>query len=218
MKITVLDENYLEAAQKYVQETAGSGFNIPGKSIENYEDIFCFSYQSGSYLKTLNAEDMQVGPGPHVLVKADGRIFPYSGSYSYAEAIQETRMKLYREKIIKSVHSGYQPDKEYTLIIEKIHHEDQLIFILRDYKASFIIPEIIGNSIYRTERTYKKSELKKRFELLPAEFNKLHGDFSTALNNIIETYCCEFSLKEKDHYPYASYTGNAKEKDYETVW
>ncbi|WP_153395135.1 hypothetical protein [Chryseobacterium vaccae] len=213
-----MDENYLEAAQKYIQETAGNGFGIPDESIDIHEDVFCFCYQPDLYLQTLNPVDMQIGPGPHVLVKADERIFPYSGSYSYAEAIQETRMKLYREKIIKSIHSGYQLDKEYILIIEKIHHEDQLVSVLREYKASFIIPEIIGNSIYRTARTYQKSELKKRFELLPAEFNKLLGDFSAALTNIIETYCCEFSLKEKDHYPYASYTGNAGEKDYETIW
>lgn len=213
-----MNGSYLAAARKYIQETAGPGFDIPPKSIEEYEDVFCFSYQPDLYLKTLNPRDMQIGPGPVVLVKADGRIFPYSGSYSYAEAIEETRMKLYREKIIKNILPDYQYDKEYTLIIEKIHHEDQLISVLRKYKTGFIIPEVIGNSIYRTERIYKTNDLKKRFSRLPAEFNKLSGDFSAVLAELIEGYCCEFSLKTKDRYPYASYTGNAGEKDYETVW
>ncbi|GAA5086739.1 hypothetical protein GCM10023210_08920 [Chryseobacterium ginsengisoli] len=210
-----MEKNYLEIARKYVYETIGEEL----ESIEDYDDIFCFFYQSKKYLETLDFRDMLVGQGPQLIIKSDGRIIPFGSAYTSDTAIRETRKKILIEKTIRKVCPNYNYWYDnYVLIIDKVFNENKLISILKDHRATYIIPEVIGNSIYRVGKVYTKNDLIKRFQNPPASFSTFYGLYSELLIKLTESYCCNFSIKPKKNRKFASSVEYATEKDYETVW
>ncbi|MFC5875867.1 hypothetical protein ACFP3I_25340 [Chryseobacterium arachidis] len=196
--IQIMENNYLEVARKYVYDTIGEKFYIPEDSIYEYEDIFCFSYQSKKYLETSDFREMSVGQGPQLIIKADGRIIPFGSAYTFDAAIRETRKKILIEKTIREICPNYNYWQDnYVLTINKIFNEETLISILKDHRATYIIPEIIGNSIHRVGKVYTKNDLIRRFKELPASFNTFYGLYSDLLIKLTESYCCNFSISQK---------------------
>jgi hypothetical protein len=214
-----MGKNYLEIARKYIYETEGDEFDVSEESIENYEDIFCFFYQSKKYLKTLDFRDILVGQGPQLIIKSDDRIIPFGSAYTSDTAIRETRKKILIENTIRKVCPNYNYwHDNYVLIINKVFNEEKLISVLKYHRATYIIPEVIGNSIHRVGKVYTKNDLIKRFKELPASFNTLYGLYSDLLIKLVESYCCDFSIAPKENRKFASYVEHATQKDFETVW
>ena len=214
-----MKKNYLEIARKYIRETKGEEFDVPEESIEDYEDIFCFFYQSKKYLKTLDFRDMLVGQGPQLIIKSDDRIIPFGSAYTSDTAIREIRKKILIENTIRKICPNYNYWQDnYILVINKIFNEDRLISILKDHRATYIIPEVIGNSIHRAGKVYTKNDLTKRFQDLPANFHTFYGLYWELLIKLTESYCCDFSIKLKENREFASSLVYATEKDFEPVW
>ncbi|WP_326984916.1 hypothetical protein VUJ46_10415 [Chryseobacterium sp. MYb264] len=214
-----MEKDFLKIAEKYIQENIGADFSISLDDITDLDDIFCFYYQSKKFIETGDHRYMSVGIGPHLLIKSDERIISLPPSYTYDAAIREVRKKINTEKFIQTKCPDYNYwHDNYVLIIDKVYDETKLISILRDYRISYIVPEVIGNSIHRVGKPYKKDELEKRFENLPTEFNTLYGLFSNVLTELIQSFCCELSVTPKIIKKYNSYGENATEADYEIVW
>ncbi|WP_312388749.1 hypothetical protein [Chryseobacterium sp.] len=214
-----MEKNFHEIARKYIHEKVGEDFDLSPDELTDLDDIFCFYYQSKKFLETGDHRYMSVGIGPQLLIKSDERIISLPPSYTYDAAIREVRKKLQIEKIIQTKCPNYNYwHDNYILIIQKIYSEPKLISILRDYRVSYIVPEVIGHSIHRVGKPYQKSELIKRFKHLPAEFNTLYGLFSNILMELIESFCCEFSIQPKEIKRYSSHTTNASEDDYKIIW
>jgi hypothetical protein len=213
-----MQKNYLEIAKKYVLENIGEEFDV-AEEIEDYEDIFCFFYQSKKYLETLDFRKMYVGQGPQLIIKSDGRIIPFASAYTSDIAIKETRKKILLEENIRKICPNYNYWQDnYVLLINQVFNEEKLISVLKDHRATYIIPEVVGNSIHRVGKVYTKNDLIKRLQHLPASFNTLYGLYSDLLTKLMESYCCDFSIAPKENRKFASYVEYSTEKDYETVW
>ncbi|MCO6176402.1 hypothetical protein NHF50_15235 [Flavobacterium sp. NRK F10] len=99
MKNNVND--FFKIAEDFVKTEIGSDVSILKDSIEDLEDLYCFTYQSKEYLKTNDFSSILVGQGYLYLNKSDKRIFSIGSTYPFESGLKEIREWLYFEKKIR---------------------------------------------------------------------------------------------------------------------
>lgn len=217
--VLYMEKDYLSIARQWVKEKVGEDFDVTAEMTKDYDDIFCFSYQSKEFLNTNDYHYFDTGIDPQLIIKIDSRFIPFGSGYTFEIAAQETRKKLLKEKSIKMVCPNYNYwEDNYVLIIHQVFDEAKLISILKSYRATYIVPEVIGNSIHRVGKAYTQNDLIERFNNLPATFHTLYGFFSEVLLELIESFCCELNIVPKEKKKYASYIEHSIPTDYEIIW
>ena len=211
--------SYKKQAKKFILEEVGSDFAIVEKSIRDLTAFFCFTYQTRAFIHSGKAEDMCIGQGYHFIFKADNRLFSFGSGYSFSEALRHLQNQLDDEKTIRSIFYEFDIRNAYTLTINKLHKKQFVLDTLMQFYITYIIPEIVGKSIYRIPKSYTKKLLHERFSQLPVEFNGISKqDLPRLLTSLIRLECCQFDLGEKKEEKFASYTSKAKDKDLQPLW
>jgi hypothetical protein len=212
-------DTYLDIAKEYISTAIGTDFAIVPESIHDLEDVFSFSYQTRTFLETGNFSYMTVGQGPTFIHKKDDRIFHYGSRFSFEEALNDLRKKLETETRIKTHTADFDLDTRYNLQINRIKKKQLLIDTLVAHKIEYIIPEIVGDSIFRISKTYKFRGLEIRLKELPAIFNATIGNTNVDLiNDLIQQDSCEFELIKHIPMKYEVYTSRATPEDLKPIW
>jgi len=214
-----MEKDYLSIARQWIKEKLGENFDVTAEMTKDYDDIFCFSYQSKEFLETNDYHYFDTGIGPQIIIKSDQRIIPFGSGYTFEIAAQETRKKLLKEKKIRTVCPNYNYwEENYILIIHQVFDEAQLISILKSYRATYIVSERKGNGFHRVGKAYTEKDLTDRFCTLPTQFHTLYGFFSDTLIELIEASCCELSIEPKEKKPDTSYIDYPTDQDDEIIW
>lgn len=211
--------NYFEIAVKYIAENAGPECAIMKEGILDVEDFYCFSYNSKKYLEGGYYGDMLIGPGSIIISKKDGRIFEYGSGYSSENAIADLRKRLHLEIEIKKEKPHFILNTHYDLEITRVKRKMALIELLVEYQTTYIIPEAVGNAIYRVAKSYTSSQLEGRLKMLPATFHGIDWRENVNLfSALLKSNSCEFNLIEHIDYRLEKYTPDATAKDLEPIW
>ncbi len=208
----------LKAAIDFIAVKAGPHFSISPNSIEETDDFYCFTYAPTEYLnRSGSLEPIEIVGGFNILNKADNRIFRYSGSFSYQNGMADLSERLKKETEIKRHLPIFSLNHSYCLTIISNYSAEKVANVLIKYKATFIIPEIVGDSIFRIPTLYKKEQLMKRLSTMPATFNCLQVDCDLLLE-LLAIRGCNFEIVLKQHKQAAKYTNQATTSDLEPIW
>lgn len=186
-----------EIAENYIKRTIGSDFAIVQDSIEDLSDFYAFTYQTRKYLETGNFLDMAIGQGYIFLHKPDNRFFSFGSGQNFEDSLVELRSQILKEKEIQKSFPHFDIQKQYDVRVTKIVHKDVLIDVLIQNKTTYIVPDIVGNSIFRIAKIYKKKSLAERLTLLPTTFHGVNQEvLPSVVQHFTETNCCQFDLVE----------------------
>ena len=192
-------DEYLKIARQYFSENVGDDVDVVEEYVEDFEDLFYFSYQSKDFLKTGNFEDMLIGQGPIFIIKKDGRIVDYGSVWGEKIARIDVINKLNKERLIRIFHNDYNIwNENYDLIINKIYEDDEegIISLFLKYKVQYVLTNQNKESSYFY---FNKDQLQKKFKKLPFNVGNRFDDFLyNVLVELINNYpYCEFTLLEK---------------------
>lgn len=198
--------DFFKIAEDFVKTEIGNDVSILKDSIEDLEDLYCFTYQSKEYLKTNDFSSILVGQGYLYLNKSDKRIFSIGSTYPLESGLKEIREWLYFEKKIRMYYPDYELNIKYDIIVTQINDKEILKKILIRYETSYIIPEVVSNFIYRISKNYNSKILDQRLELLPSTFKGISQSTNFKLiTNLIESNCCKFDIVKHINKNYSSY-------------
>lgn len=208
-----------EIAENYIKRAIGGDFAIDQDSIEDLSDFYAFTYQSRKYLETGNFLDMAIGQGYIFLHKSDNRFFSFRSAQDFEDSLVELRYQILKEGEIQKSFPHFDIQKQYDIRVTEVVNKDVLIDVLIQNKTTYIVPDIVGNSIFRIAKIYEKKSLAERLSLLPTTF---HGVNQMVLPSVvqyfIETNCCQFDLVESIKKECATYTDNATPEDLDPIW
>lgn len=192
-------DEYLKIARQYLSENVGDDVDVVEEYVEDFEDLFYFSYQSKDFLKTGNFEDMLIGQGPIFIIKKDGRIIDYGSVWGEKIARIDVINKLNKERLIRIFHNDYNIwNENYDLIINEIYEDDEegIISLFLKYKVQYVLTNQNKESSYFY---FNKDQLQKKFKKLPFNLGNRFDDFLyNVLVELIDNYpYCEFTLLEK---------------------
>lgn len=210
---------YLDLAKKYINTEIGTDFAIVPEGINDLEDFFSFTYQTKEFLETGNFSAMTIGQGYHFIHKKDQRIFPYGSRLSFEEAMNDLREKLAIEVRIKTHKVNFELDVRYNIQINQIRNKQLVIDLFIKHRLEYIIPEVVGDSIFRISKPYKKNELLLRLDNLPTTFSEIQGhDMSYLIDDLLKSACCDFDLILHIPVKYEVYTSRATPGDLNPIW
>lgn len=209
--------NYKQKAREYIDQV-NPDCGIVEESIEDLVDFYGFIYQSKKFLETDDFSDMLVGNGYVFLSKTDQRIFCYGSREGVEKNLQHLRNKVSNETIIRDYFPNYDHQREFILQIVSSSNEHLLADILQN-KVYYIIPEIVGGSIYRIPSGYRKKLLYEKLQNLPHTFNNIEQEeLDELLLKIIKLSDTKVQLIVKKEIKRANYESKAKTKDLEPIW
>lgn len=214
-----MSNNYLKLAKEYIKESVGENYTIVEDSIFDLDDFFVFTYQTKKYIETKQFQDMAVGQGYYFFYKKDKRIFVFGSSYSYEVALNKIRRMISNEIEIRQFLPQFNILEEYNLNILESRKKQLLVDALIKLKVTYVIPEVIGTTIYRVPKFYKKNLLFERLRNLPIIFHGIENNKLPQL--IIELYkgdFCKFKLIPKSENNLAKYVDKAAEIDLTPIW
>lgn len=211
--------NYLKIATEYISAEVGDDFAIVKDSIVDLNNLYCFVYQTKEYLNTGNFHAMAVGQGYHFINKNNNRIFSYGSGFSFEEALADIKRSLIIEAGIRKHKSCFELQKRFDIQINQISKKQLLIDLLKKHAITYVIPEIVGDSIFRIPKKYNSKVLEERFQELPAIFKGIGIDTCLYLTDeLINTECCEFDLICHIDTKRAAYVNTATPEDLKPVW
>lgn len=210
-------KSLIEIAKEYIKAEYGSEFGIIEDSIIETDDLFCFVAQTLKYLESGNIFDMAIGGGYIFINKTDHRIFGYGSGMDFNTSIIDLRKSIKIEKKIRKYIPDFDQQKKYAISIVKVKNEEALIQILLQMDISYIIPEIVGTSIFRVSKPYKKKKIKERLINLPTTFNLVTISLNI-LYEFVKKDSCEFHLIEFEFPNRAKYVSEATAIDLEPIW
>ncbi|MCX8531607.1 YrhB domain-containing protein [Chryseobacterium luquanense] len=192
-------DEFLKIARQYLLENIGDDVDVVQESVEDFEDLFYFSYQSKEFLNTKNFEDKLIGQGPIFIIKKDGRIVSYGSAFGSREARIDVINKLNKERLIRIFQEDYDIwETDYDLVINKIYERDKerIISMLLKYKTQYTLTNQNKETSYHF---FNKDQLQKKFKKLPLNLGKLFNDsLDNVLVELINNYpYCEFTLLQE---------------------
>ncbi len=209
---------YLKAAIDFIAAKAGPYYSISPNSIEETDDFYCFTYLPTEYLnRDKFLEPIGIAGGFNILNKADSRIFRYSGGIPYENGMADLSERLKKETEIKRQLPIFSLNHSYCLTIVSNYSAEKVANVLIKYKAAYIIPEVVGDSIFRIPALYKKEQLMKRLSTLPVTFSCVQVDCDVLLE-LIAVKGCNFEIALKTNKQMAKYTSGATTSDLEPIW
>jgi len=212
-------ENYFIIANRLIAETMGTEYAILPESTVDTEDIFGFSYQSKRFLQTRDVMDMVVGQGPVLLSKVDQRLFVYGSAYSIATAMADLWLQLDREKSVRAQFHAFDFRHSYNLTVTRIDKKQQLMESLLRQGMTYILPEVVGEDIFRIPKPYTKLQLENRLKELPTTFHHKTGQWiSRFYQENVTWQLCEMELAPYQKTERARNIQRATEEDLKPIW
>ncbi|UKN02728.1 hypothetical protein K6119_04265 [Paracrocinitomix mangrovi] len=211
--------NYSIQAEDFVKTNYGPEFSIVKSSIQDLPDLFCFTFQSVQYLESRNLEDLAVGSGYNFIQKSNNRVFSYGSGHGFDEALDITRAKIRQEEYINDIIPEFDIQKHYNLRILKVHKNQMLLDVLLKYKLTYVVPDVVGNTIYRVLKTYKKNLLTEKLSNTPVTFHGINQNVLPEMIIAISTNSsCEFEIVEYADRNFVNYLDKATDEDLATIW
>lgn len=210
---------YLLLSSQYVAGKYGDGFAVVPGSIRDFEDLYCFTFQTKKFLETNNIVDMAVGNGYTFIYKLDNRIFEAGSRFTFEQSLKDLRNKLKVESYIKRQVSNFRLNLDFDLKILEIHQVKLLLDVLDKHELTYIIPEVVGDSIFRISKRYTQTLLQTRLKDLPVIFHGVdHLNCLYLADELLRYNICRFELQERQVKNYARYVGRATAEDLESIW
>ena len=183
-------KDYLSEARQHIREKYGEQFSVLEKSIVDLDRFYCFTFQSNEFLKTGNFSTMAVGQGYTIINKADNRFFNFGSGYSLDESLKVLDENLQTEAGIRKYKSQFILGTRYDLQINSIKKRQTLIEILQGHQVTYVIPEVVGDSIFRIAKAYDSKKLEKRLLELPVVFHGV-SESLMLINELTTSACCD---------------------------
>lgn len=210
---------YKTLADNYIKNTVGTDFSIVLDSIQDLNDFFCFTYQNRRYIETGDILHMAVGQGYTFIKKSDHRVFSFGSRYSFDLALSKLRNQVSKEAVIRKAIPHFDLLEKFSLKIISIYKKEKLIHLLLENKPTYVIPEVVGNSIFRVPKDYNKKSLSERLLNLPVELQGLNQErLPGLLLDLVKTNCCQFKLIEKKERNLEVHADKASDDDMEPIW
>ncbi len=203
-------DKYYNIATKFIKE-AGDNYAIVKESIKDLDDYYCFTYHT--------TPAMPDGPGYNFINKKDDRIFSYESGVLFASALKDLVEQLTIEARIKVHKADFNIKTRFDILIVGIKNENLLTNTLIKHATYYVVPEIVGDSITRTEKNYYSEVLEERLKYLPTIFRGIKLENGPYLiDELIKTESCEFNLLKHIERQYAKDTKESTNKDLAPVW
>ena len=106
---------------------------------------------------------------------------------------------------------------KYNLQINSIKKQQTLIEKLKGHKLTFVIPEVICDSIFRIPKTYDSKGIEKRLKDLPVVFYGVSNSLRL-IDDLLSSDCCDFDLPIHQNKNLAKYITRATEEDLKPIW
>lgn len=210
---------YLLFACQYVAGKYGDGFAVVPGSISDLHDLYCFTFQTKKFLKTNNIVDMAVGNGYIFICKHDNRIFETGSRFTFEQSLKDLRNKLKIESAIKRQIPNFQMNLDFDLRILEIHQVELLVDVLDKHGLTYIIPEGVGDSIFRIPKRYNKALLQRRLKDLPVVFHGMNSSGCLFLiDELLKCNVCRFELLKHQVNTFAKYLDRSTPEDMEPIW
>lgn len=201
--------DFREMAQKYIENRNLKEFRMS----EHYEDNKCYVFTV--YHPTIE----YVGDGPVVINKEDRRFFEYGSQYSVEKSMGDYRRKIMFEKIARQFLPEIDILKTYNMSVVKIIRKWPLIEKIAELGFQYVIPEIVGETIFRIPRAYNSELIRKRLKDLPCIFNNVSGiEICRILYLHSLTRTVELEIFEYAEVKRATNIKNSTEEDLQPVW
>lgn len=210
---------YLAIATEYVNNEIGTDFAIVPESIRDLEDVFCFTFQTKAFLETGDFSAMTVGQGYNFILKKDNRHFSYGSGFSFEEALDDLRKKIAMEARIKAFKADFELDSAYSIQIHQIRKKQLVVDVLLKHHLQYVIPEVVGDSIFRISRKYKATDILTRLNDLPVTFNLIPSNTLIYLiDELLKLNVCTFELIPYVHQQREVYSSRATPEDLAPIW
>jgi hypothetical protein len=212
-----MTNDYLDQARRYVSNRFGNEVSVLEESIIDSDRFYCFTLQSNEFIRTRNPSEMVAGQGYTIINKEDNRFFDFGSRYSLSESLKILEKDLIMERKIRKYKPQFELWTRYDIQINTIKKRQVLIEKLKEFKVTYIIPEVVGDSIFRISKPYDAGNLEKRLKDLPVIF---HGvtDGLGLIDGLLNSDCCEFDLLKHQEKSAAKCADTATEEDLKPIW
>jgi hypothetical protein len=209
--------DFLTEARRHVREKYGDKYAVLKDSIVDSDRFYCFTFQSNEFIRTGDYSTMAVGQGYTIINKKDNRIFDFGSRHSLDQALKVLDENLWIEDRIKKHKPEFELGTKYDLRINSIKKRQTLIEKLKASGLTYIIPEIVGDSIFRIAKTYDLKGIEKRLNELPVVFHGI-SDELTLIDDLLSSDCGDFDLPKHQDKSLAKYVDRATEEDLQPIW
>lgn len=211
--------SYFDQAEIFINKEVGKDFGIVKESIQDLSDFYGFTYQSRKYLETGNFEDMMIGQGYNFINKLDNRVFSYGSGYGFEEALKELRKKVSQEAEIKKTIPDFEIQKRFDLRISSVENKQILVDTMLKFGLTYVIPEVVGSSIFRIAKNYKRTLFFEKLTDLPIIFHGMNqNELAELIIELIKNSSCEFDILQHEEKSFAKYVDKATKVDLEPIW
>lgn len=201
--------NYKEKAIKYIDSVGIQGMKL--KELEDTKEFYAFTYY--------HPTEIYAGQGPIFINKLDGDIFTYGSGSGMEFAKQDFLNQIKLQNIIRNKFSDFYIQKTYVMTISRVFGKTVLVDLLLDLNLSYIIPEIVGEDIFRISKKYDRSLLEERLKELPCIFSNIVGPEIGAImkrnkfNQLLEFQIVEYIETNKE-----TRSERATKEDLKPIW
>jgi hypothetical protein len=209
--------DYLAKARQHVRDHYGDDFSVLEASIVDSERFYCFNFQSNAFIQTQDMMTMVVGQGDTIINKEDNRFFNFGSRFSLAASLKMLEENLLTEKRIRKHKPRFELNTKYNLQINGIKKRHVLIEQLILHEVTYVIPEVVGDSIFRVAKTYDTRSLEKRLNDVPVVFHGV-SDSLALVDALLASDCCNFELEQHQDRAFAKYVDRATDEDLQAIW
>jgi hypothetical protein len=209
--------DYSAEARRHISERYGDQFSLLEKSIVDSDRFYCFTFQSSEFIRTGDYSSMSVGQGYTIIDKEDNRFFDFESIHSLDQSLKILDEKLTIENRIRKHKPQFDLRTKYDLQINSIKKRQPLIEKLKGYGLTYVIPEVVGDSIFRIAKTYDSKGIEKRLTDLPVVFHGISNDL-TLIDDLLSSDYCDFDVPKHQDKSLAKYVEKATEDDLKPIW
>lgn len=209
--------DYLAEAIRHINEKYGDQFSILEKSIVDSNRFYCFTFQSNEFIRTGDNSTMAVGQGYTIINKEDNRFFDFGSRHSLEQSLKILDENLKVEDRIRKHKPQFGLGTKYDLQINSVKKRHTLIEKLKGHGLTYVIPEVVGDSIFRIAKTYDSKGIEKRLRDLPVVFHGISNSL-TLIDDLLSSDCCDFDLPKHQDKSLEKYVERATEEDLKPIW
>jgi hypothetical protein len=210
-------KDYFQEATDYVVKQIGHEYAVDRRNIVDDEHCFGFIYHTKAFLDTGDFSKITAGQRYTFIIKRDNRIVSFGSGLSFEQARTTLEKSLAREVRIKKHKPEFDPKKGYDIRITHINKRWVIIDKLLKSEATYTIPEIVGDSIFRIPQKYNSKLLEERLTRLPVTFCGIKDRLSL-IDELLAADACRFELVERQEKSFAKYRDKATEEDLKSIW
>ncbi len=168
-------------------------------------------------METNDPTDMAVGQGPIVMSKIDNRMFEYGSHTSCKEAMNKTEEILRDEKVIQQTFNHYNVQEPYSLVITELIGIGKVTEIILAHRLSYVLPEKVGDSVFRISREYTQQFLQQRLSNRPCKFEAAPVPIKL-VSELLLSKRCKIQIPKFESKVWEYHANRVTEEDLQPVW